>query len=191
MFNGKLLGERIKKIRGKKSQDIFANEIGISRGALSYYENGEREPDAEIIYKICESGNVSADYLLGFTDNPTTDPDLKAICEYTGLSEKSIDTLHFWYEDEYEEQSEIKNFLIENHHFRNLVMSFNFLLESSRQYVAFKTSSSKIEHSELYQMELQCDVDRYNLIKFIEKLSNLFDQREQVQDNGEHNPPKE
>ncbi len=195
MFNKEILGKRIKKVRGKKSQDVFASELGISRGALSFYENGERTPDAEIIYKICELCNISSDYLLGFTDNSTTDPDLKAFCEYTGLSEKSIDILHLWYEADYEEQSDIKNFLIENNHFRNIAMSFFFLLDSSRQYIAFKSinngESSQELYQELYQKELQCDVDRYNLIKLVEKLSNLFDQRERVQGNGKYYPPEE
>lgn len=191
MFNNNILGKRIRCVRGKKSQDVFAAELGISRGALSFYENGDRTPDAEIIYKICECGNVSADYLLGFTNNPTTNPDLKATCEYTGLSEKSIDILHIAYEGEYEEQAEIRNFLLEHGHFENLVQLLTLLLESSRYYTSFKALANEVQHTDLYQKELQCNVDRYNLIKFIEKLSNLFDQRERVQDNGEHNPPKE
>ena len=44
--------------------------------------------------KICELCNISADYLLGFTDNSTTDPDLKAICNYTGLCENAVNHLH-------------------------------------------------------------------------------------------------
>lgn len=195
MFNVKLLGERIKKIRDKKSQDVFAGEIGISRGALSYYENGEREPDAKIIYKICKIGNVSVDYLLGFTDNPTIDLDLRAICDYTGLNEKAIDILHTHYEGEYEEQAKIRNYLIESGYFERLIILLTLLLESSKQYIVLNSlendKKSDELHQELYQNKLQCDVDRYNLIKFVEKLSDLFDQREQVQNNGKHNPSEE
>lgn len=93
MFNREILGERIREVRGKKSQDTFATELGISRGALSFYENAERIPDAEIIHKISESYDVSADYLLGLTDVKTTKTDLKAVCEYTRLNEDAIDAL--------------------------------------------------------------------------------------------------
>lgn len=173
MFNGQLLGERIKKIRGKKSQDIFANEIGISRGALSYYENGEREPDAEIIYKICESGNVSADYLLGFTDNPTTDPDLKAICEYTGLNEKSINKLNvdFNYRPDI---FQILNQLIIDDYIWDIISTLRILEEISMEML----NSAGLMSDEDYTNALfKCDINRYEMVKIAEKLSNLFDHR--------------
>lgn len=71
-INRYILGQQIKKVRGNKSQDVFASEIGISRGALSYYENGDRIPSAETIYNICFINNVSANELLGLTNNIAT-----------------------------------------------------------------------------------------------------------------------
>lgn len=63
------IGKKIKILRGKKSQDVFASELGISRGALSFYENGERTPDAKFVYKVCILTGVSADWLLGIPLN--------------------------------------------------------------------------------------------------------------------------
>lgn len=93
MYNATITGERIKELRGKKSQDQCSKELGISRGALSFYENGERKPDAEILFKMCEYFSVSADYLLGITRNPSTDPNIQNACEITGLTEESIKKL--------------------------------------------------------------------------------------------------
>lgn len=45
--------------------------------------------------------------------------------------------------------------------------------------------------SKLQEIEKDIDFERYRLNKYTEKLLNYFDQREQVRDNGEHNPPKE
>ncbi len=90
MYNATITGERIKKLRGKKTQDQCAKELGISRGALSYYENGERKPDAEILYRMAEHFKVSVDYLLGLAKEQTIEPDIKIACKVTGLTEEVI-----------------------------------------------------------------------------------------------------
>lgn len=61
---------RLKALREKKgmSQTELANEIGISRGSISFYENGERTADIEILNKLCDYFRVSADYLIGAGD---------------------------------------------------------------------------------------------------------------------------
>lgn len=212
MFNKEILGKRIKKVRGKKSQDVFASELGISRGALSFYENGERTPDAEIIYKICELCNVSADYLLGFTDNSTTDTALQAICEYTGLGEDAVNKLrdditesNFNGEELYHFK-QVRDYLIESEFFALFTETYSSLyVDSKSQIEAVKQFSlGKVEFPN--DLDLKCDIHRYNIIKYAENCSDDFDLRvfrdkentvlyknkmKQVQDNGEHNPPKE
>lgn len=71
MYNGTDTGKRIKAIRGNMKQEECANKLGISRAALSSYENGYRTMDIEILYKFSELFNVSTDYILGRTPNPT------------------------------------------------------------------------------------------------------------------------
>lgn len=93
MYNATLIGERIKKLRGNTSQEKCAQALGISRGALSFYENGDRKPDAEILYKMCKYFSVSADYLIGITDNPSVDADIQVACKVTGLSEKAVNSI--------------------------------------------------------------------------------------------------
>lgn len=93
MFNVKEMGERIRKLRGKRSQDECAKALGISRGALSFYENGDRKPDADVIYMMAEYFEVSADYILGLSQEPNASLEIQAINKLTGLSKKSIDVI--------------------------------------------------------------------------------------------------
>ena len=60
----KLIG--LKEIRKKKhySQLKVAMDLSISREALSYYENGQRSPDVEMLVKLSRYFNVSIDYLI-------------------------------------------------------------------------------------------------------------------------------
>lgn len=41
-----------------------ALDLNISREALSYYENGKRNPDIEMLRKMSEYYGVSIDYLI-------------------------------------------------------------------------------------------------------------------------------
>ena len=56
----------LKEIRRKKnySQLKVAMDLSISREALSYYENGKRSPDLEMLWKLSQYFNVSIDYLI-------------------------------------------------------------------------------------------------------------------------------
>lgn len=81
------------RISSNKSQEELANELGISRGAVSYYEKGNRVPDINILNNIAEYFHVTCDYLLGRSDIPRPDIDKQAISELTGLSDASISAL--------------------------------------------------------------------------------------------------
>ncbi len=56
----------LKLIRKKLgySQLKVAFALNISREALSYYENGKRSPDIEMLRKMSRYFNVSIDYLI-------------------------------------------------------------------------------------------------------------------------------
>lgn len=60
----KTLGSRIRFVRGALSQEIFAAKLGISKGSLGGYERDENLPNSDIILKICQETNVSAEWLL-------------------------------------------------------------------------------------------------------------------------------
>ena len=56
----------LREIRKQKklSQLKVAMDLSISREALSYYENGKRCPDLEMLVKLSRYFNVSIDYLI-------------------------------------------------------------------------------------------------------------------------------
>lgn len=72
----------------------LSDVIGVTRQAVSQYQDGSTQPNAGTITKIAIFFNVSTDYLLGLSDVKSTDTELKGVCEYTGLSEETIGKLH-------------------------------------------------------------------------------------------------
>lgn len=62
---------RLKKLRREKNlkQIDIARAIGVTKGAISAYENGWRQPSDSILIKLAKEYSVSVDYLLGNTDN--------------------------------------------------------------------------------------------------------------------------
>jgi transcriptional regulator with XRE-family HTH domain len=67
----------------------------VSDGALSNWCNDLKTPTIDALAKIASYFKVSADYLLGLSQAQTTNIELKAICEYTGLSEDALESLNF------------------------------------------------------------------------------------------------
>ena len=60
--------DRIKKIRESipehgKTQETFANFLGISKANLSSYESGRRNPSDGVVKLICEKCNVNFDWI--------------------------------------------------------------------------------------------------------------------------------
>ncbi len=56
----------LREIRKKKgySQLKVAMDLNISREALSYYENGKRSPDLDMLVNLSNYFKVSIDYLI-------------------------------------------------------------------------------------------------------------------------------
>lgn len=69
----KSFGERLKKVRidrGLRQEDIGAI-VHVGKSTVSQWENNIHVPDIETIVKIANYLNVTSDYLLGLSDNPT------------------------------------------------------------------------------------------------------------------------
>ena len=84
---------RIRKLREERglNQGQFADFVGISRGAMSYYEQEARTPDISGLCAICEKCGVSADYLIGLM--PDTNHAVSDVCLETGLHPKAVKRL--------------------------------------------------------------------------------------------------
>lgn len=63
--------ERIKELRIAHNLTLreVALSIGMSLMAYAHYEHGDRQPSIETIIKLCDLYGVSADYLIGRSDN--------------------------------------------------------------------------------------------------------------------------
>jgi putative transcriptional regulator len=60
-LNAKEIGNYLRVLRGDTNQDIVAQRCGISRSALSMYENGERIPRDEIKVKLARFYNKTVE----------------------------------------------------------------------------------------------------------------------------------
>lgn len=104
-----VLADRLRELRKEKglSWDSLAEtlkaqyEIQIHRDTLKFYEakkghskaGNNRAMKAEYLYCLADFYCVSVDYLLGRTDTRSPDADIKAVCEFTGLSERAVTSL--------------------------------------------------------------------------------------------------
>lgn len=90
--------ETMSELRRKKgaSQRTAAADLGISQALLSHYENGAREPGLDFVCRACEYYGVSADYLLGRTDEPDggTAPRLHALAEELRALAARVENAH-------------------------------------------------------------------------------------------------
>ena len=72
MFHKDLYGLRLKKLRnqaGEKQADL-AKLLGVKPNQIVEMENGRKTTTFEKLTIICQHYNISADYLLGLTDEP-------------------------------------------------------------------------------------------------------------------------
>ena len=71
VFDSKVFGERLRALRIERGvgQNLLAKELGLSNASISYWETGKQEPSASAIFKLAQFFDVSADYLLGLTDD--------------------------------------------------------------------------------------------------------------------------
>jgi transcriptional regulator with XRE-family HTH domain len=58
----------IVKISGKKQTEI-AQAVGVSKQCVSDYKSGKSVPSVETLFLLCRYLDVSADYLLGLSND--------------------------------------------------------------------------------------------------------------------------
>ena len=62
--------ERLRELRGDKSQADIARLLGVKQQNWARWENGVVFPGAETLHHICTTFHVSADWLLGLSSSP-------------------------------------------------------------------------------------------------------------------------
>ena len=65
-----IFGERLKELRTAKNigQIELASKIGVSKGVISLWENGLREPKLSNLILLAKFFDVSIDYFAGIID---------------------------------------------------------------------------------------------------------------------------
>ena len=64
MVDPKIIGERLRKLRGEKSREIVSSANDISVSALAMYETGQRVPRDEIKCKLASYYNTSIESIF-------------------------------------------------------------------------------------------------------------------------------
>lgn len=95
-YNGSF-AKRLRRVLREKdySQKDIAEACGVSAPTVSYYCNGESSPDILTLARLCEVLGVSADWLLGISDERAVSADLSVrhVSEITGLSSELLESL--------------------------------------------------------------------------------------------------
>lgn len=147
--NKTMYGCRIANILNSKecpfTQATLADKVLISTGAMSNIINGVNTPSIDIIERLANALNVSVDYLIGKTNNPTTNRDLDIIYDYTGLSKKAVGLLHTCNKD----LSAIFNNVIENLNFWALIGQIGKYREFSKDAYPVELWLNKGEYAKM------------------------------------------
>ena len=72
MYHNELFGLRLRKIRSRnhETQKELAEILGVKPNQIGEMENGRGATTLSKLALLCEHYNISADYLLGLTDEP-------------------------------------------------------------------------------------------------------------------------
>ena len=98
METKEIFAQRIIELRKEKgwNQAQLAEMVGVSRTSANLYESSTRVPDIQVLAKYAECLEVTADYLLGLSDNRTNET--AAIGDTIGLSDEAIQNLQHIFE---------------------------------------------------------------------------------------------
>lgn len=72
MFSTEMFGQRLRAVRkaAGQNQEELGTVLKVGKSQISELERGSASTTLEKLSIICEHYNVSADYLLGLTDEP-------------------------------------------------------------------------------------------------------------------------
>lgn len=76
----------VMEIRNIKQKEL-ASITGVTEATVSRYVNDKRTPDIAFIKKVVEALNVSADFLLGFTEDMSVHKDSESSGKYRIIRE--------------------------------------------------------------------------------------------------------
>lgn len=138
------------------SQQELSENTKIAMSSISSYRNGKAEPQITSFEKIAETLKVSADYLLGRSENKTVNPTIQSACEYTHLSEKAVEKLNQYSTDDDKEKLEVNvlSYLISNGFIDRIVTMLTDSLISTYQFgLIYNQRSENNEKESIFNSE--------------------------------------
>ena len=148
-FDENLFRERFIELREDydMKQAEFADFLGIPTGSVGGYESGKKFPNGKTLFKISKKCNISADYLIGLSDVKSPDIEIKAICDYIGLSEMSVNKIHFYHESNMFNSEIISEFIapdIRSTYYTSLLSVANMLESYEKKYIEMIEEMKKV-----------------------------------------------
>jgi len=73
-----MIGSRLRELRTEKdlTQAELGKVLGVGKTTISQYESETRKPDGDMLCRISNFFNISADYLLGLSNIRTISPNV-------------------------------------------------------------------------------------------------------------------
>lgn len=169
-------GNNFKKLRelNNLTQMQLSEQINFSDKVISLIEKEEREPTNEQLNAYCDRFNVSLDYLTGRTK--AISATVQMICEFTGLSEKALLSLrsHLMEADDLidKDASERMN--------KRITEPLSIILQTTEIYdliIALRLLQNESSKEMSAEADDKCDMLRYRVSKYMEKICDKFDRR--------------
>ena len=107
-YSNTIFTERFKELFDKDNIPYIqlGNKTGVRQSLLNNYYNGKSFPTIENLIKISQYYNVSTDYLLGLSNNSTTDTTAQGVCNYFGINERVVQGIKDNIDDLFEDLDE-------------------------------------------------------------------------------------
>lgn len=106
------IGKRLRTARGNRTIDDSARRVGISQGYLSNLETGRKTPNWDLLAKLAQLYEVSADEILGLKA-PAAPPYVKEIASVlegttAGMRDEALAILRLMAERDKQRQADVK-----------------------------------------------------------------------------------
>ena len=166
-----ILANRLLSLREESElpRQKVADDLGISRNSLEYYEKGKRTPDVGMIVRLAEYYGVTVDYLFGLNNVASVDPSMVSCSMFTGLSEKAINNIR-------DCESHIINPILESYEFYRIVWLIGDAIFNKDLYHIDSTIPlDSISDSKLYQLIYAINESHGLLPLYKQQLNELID----------------
>ena len=172
----KIFSERLddlvkQKIKTGLKQKEIAAQLHVSSGGLSEWCSDNATPPIDVLPKLSEYFNVSADWLLGLSDATSRNEDIQGIHNKTGLSQSMISKLIIDKTVEDNEYVNVLNHIVENDLFSDFAALASTYLQIQ------KDSTLRIDMSDLNIGEVSLQTSAFVKAVLTDYLYRILDSK--------------